>query len=106
MSATARDYHGRGFVQLTGKATTGTGKTGPGRPLVAQPDLVLETAIATRIIFDGMVIGTFTGKKLGDYFSPTAADWINARRIVNKLDKANNIAGYAQDFYAAISYTV
>ena len=56
-------------------------------------------------MFDGMINGRFTGKKLSDYFNPTAASWINARRIINGLDKANLIAGYAQQYYAAISHT-
>ena len=49
--------------------------------------------------------GIFTGKKLGDYFNKTTEDWVNARRIINGLDKANLIAGHAKKFYGAISYT-
>ena len=49
--------------------------------------------------------GLFTGKKLPQYFNKTAEDWINARRIVNKLDKAPQIAAYAKRFYGAIGYT-
>ena len=50
--------------------------------------------------------GLFTGKKLADYFDKNEQDWINARRIVNGLDRAEKIAGYAKAFYAAISYTM
>jgi putative chitinase len=99
-------YHGRGFVQLTGKANYQDWENRTGQPLVAQPDLVIDTGIATRIIFEGMIGGTFTGRQLSDYFSPAKADWVNARRIVNGLDKANMIAGYGQEFYAALSYTL
>jgi hypothetical protein len=52
-----------------------------------------------------MTRGTFTGKKFSDYFAADADDWINARRIINGKDKANLIAGYGKQYYAAISYT-
>ena len=52
-----------------------------------------------------MTKGIFTGKKFADYFSPQKEDWVNARRIVNGLDKANSIADYGKRYYAAISYT-
>jgi hypothetical protein len=52
-----------------------------------------------------MINGSFTGKKLGDYFNAAKEDWINARRIINALGKANIIADHAKKFYSAISYT-
>jgi len=55
--------------------------------------------------FEGMIRGSFTGKKLETYFSPAADDWVNARRIINGLDKANAIAAYGKSYYAAISHT-
>ena len=33
-----------------------------------------------------METGLFTSKKLGDYFNKSKEDWINARRIINRLD--------------------
>ena len=53
----------------------------------------------------GIETGFFTGKKFGDFFSKTKEDWINARRIINRLDKAPQIADYGKKFYCAISYT-
>ena len=47
-----------------------------------------------------MVEGWFTGKKLSDYFNEKT-DYINARKIVNGLDKADIIAGYAKVLYSA-----
>ena len=44
----------------------------------------------------GMVHGTFTGKKLSNYFTATKSDWTNARRIINGLDKAAPIASLAK----------
>ena len=49
-----------------------------------------------------MTAGWFTGKKLGDYFNGEKTDWRNARRIINALDKADTIAGYAKTFYTAL----
>ncbi len=57
------------------------------------------------MIFIGMIDGDFAGKKLGDYFNDRSEDWVHARRIVNGLDRADEIAEYAKKFYAAISYT-
>ena len=53
-----------------------------------------------------MIKGTFTGKKLSDYFVNVKQDWEGARRIVNGTDKKALIASYAKRYYAAISYTI
>lgn len=98
-------YCGRGFVQLTWKSNYGTMTPVVGFDLVAAPERAMELAPATRIMFFGMINGSFTGKRLGDYFSPARADWVNARRIINGLDKANLVADYAKKYYSAISYT-
>ncbi len=101
-------YFGRGYVQLTWKnnykAMSAPSVTGV--DLVADPDRALEPDIASKVMFYGMEHGSFTGKKLADYFSGAKADWVNARRIINGLDKASTIAGYGKQFYAAISHTV
>jgi putative chitinase len=49
--------------------------------------------------------GIFTGKKFADYFSKTKEDWVQGRRIINGLDKAQLIADYAHRYYGAISHT-
>jgi putative chitinase len=102
-------FCGKGYVQLTGRRnykdwTVRLAK--PGVNLETTPDKVMEPAIAIVILFEGMIKGTFTGKKLSQYFSPTKADWEGARAIINGTDKKGPIAHYAQKFYAAISYTV
>ena len=61
---------------------------------------------ATIILFLGMMEGWFTGKKLATYFNTTTEDWLNARKIINGLDKADLIKDYALKYYACISYTV
>lgn len=98
-------FHGRGFVQLTGRNNYQDWSNRLGEDLIENPDLALDTEIATEIILEGMRLGTFTGKKLEDYFNVQKDNWKNARRIINGLDKANLIASYGKQYYAAISYT-
>lgn len=99
-------FHGRGFVQLTGRNNYTDWGNRLSIDLVGDPKLAKDLAVATRILVDGSILGTFTGRKLETYINATTADWINARRIINGTDKAANIAAYAKQFYAAISYTV
>ena len=98
-------FHGRGFVQLTGRANYQKMTELIGIDIVAEPDLAMHTENATKILFIGMIDGTFTGKKLADYLNEMEEDWTEARRIINRLDKAETIAGYARHFYGATSYT-
>ena len=56
--------------------------------------------IALRALFDGMINGMFTGKKLADYFNATTTDWTNSRRIINGTDKAAEIAAICKQIYA------
>ncbi|WP_337739427.1 hypothetical protein [Agrobacterium vitis] len=50
-----------------------------------------------------MTEGWFTGRKLSDYFTPSSSDWVNARKIINRLDRAQDIAGYAKAFNSALA---
>lgn len=103
---TGKTYYGRGFVQLTWKSNYMNMSRVVKDDLVNKPELALKPEYSTKILFFGMMNGSFTGKKLTDYFSPVKEDWINARRIINGKDKARLIADHALKFYAAISYTV
>ena len=76
-----------------------------GENLVADPALALEPDTAAKIMFCGMERGSFTGRKLADYFSDAGADWFNARRIINGTDCAAQIAAYGQEFHAALTAT-
>ncbi len=99
-------FHGRGYVQLTGRRNYKRMGDVVGANLVSDPDKAMDPTIATRILFEGMASGFFTGKKLPDYFNKNTENWIEARRIINRLDKAEMIAGYGKKYYAAISHTV
>lgn len=95
-------YCGRGFVQLTWKNNYLLMSAPTGVDLVASPDRAMELPVATVVLFEGMLKGTFTGKKLADYFNGGTADWINARRIINGTDKAQTVAKYGKAFYSAL----
>lgn len=95
-------FAGRGLVQLTGRRNYTTFSKLVGVDLVANPDAAMQDDVAVKIMFEGMARGLFTGKKLADYFTPKSSDWVNARKIINGLDRANDIAAYAKRFYDAL----
>jgi hypothetical protein len=64
----------------------------------ADPDNAMDPAISYAILSFGMRHGRFTGKKLGDYISGLNCNYREARRIINRLDKADLIASYAVKF--------
>lgn len=95
-------FHGRGYVQLTGRRNYTLAGQKLGVDLVGNPDLALAPSLAAAIMFLGMSEGWFTGKKLGDYITASRCDYTNARRIINGTDKAATIKGYAVAFEAAL----
>jgi putative chitinase len=102
---TRQVYYGRGFVQLTWDYNYSRMSSVVGVDLMNNPDAALDLRNCVKITFFGMLNGSFTTKKLSDYFTNTREDWVGARRIINGKDKANLIADYAKKFYGAISYT-
>jgi len=97
--AQGKSWLGRGLVQLTHKVNYETMGPIVGADLVGNPSLAMRDDVAVRIMFEGMARGLFTGKKLADYFTSKSSDWVNARRIINGTDRANDVAGYAKRFY-------
>lgn len=93
-------YYGRGDVQLTWEHNYERAGRLLGVDLVGKPDLALDPAVSARVLFRGMMEGWFTTRKLADYGTPL--DFVKARQIVNGMDKARLIAGYAEAFAAAI----
>ncbi len=95
-------YYGRGFVQLTWEANYAKAGEVVGVDLVAHPDRAMELPIATAVLFDGMIDGWFTMRKLADYIASPRFDYVSARRIINGTDRAQVIAGYAFNFEKAL----
>ncbi len=97
--------YGRGFVQLTWdtnyeKADRELGLSGA---LTRNYALAMDPEIAYRIMSIGMHDGWFTGKRLGDYINRSRCDYLNARRIINGIDKAALIGSHARKFEAALT---
>lgn len=96
-------YYGRGYVQLTWKANYQRAKDELGVDFVNKPQLALNHEYAAKILFKGCLEGWFTKYKLADYDLGNGYDFVNARRIVNGMDRAKLIAGYAEAFKEALS---
>ena len=88
--------YGRGLVQITWPDNYTKFEKITGKPLRANPDLALDLETSYIILREGMHVGYFTGKKLSDYINAQQCDYVNARRIINGLDKAVEIAKIAR----------
>lgn len=99
-------FAGRGYVQLTGRRNYALAQEKLGAPFVGNPDLALEPDHAAAIMARGMSEGWFTGKTLASYLpetgKATAAQFREARRIINGVDRAAEIATYAMEFQRAL----
>lgn len=103
--------YGRGLVQLTwdfnyewaDKACAENGLIVKG-DILKDFDLVMRPDIAAFILVKGMEDGAFTGKALAHYIGKrgTVEQFRQARRIINGMDKAELIAGYAVGFQEAL----
>jgi putative chitinase len=102
-------YYGRGHVQLTWLENYQKGEDilreryGVDAPLVEYPHRMLEDEPSALVLYDGMIEGWFTGVGLPKYFNDDTEDPVNARKIVNGLDKADLIAGYYTSFKGALT---
>jgi putative chitinase len=91
-------FHGRGYVQLTGRRNYTKAKSLTGVDLLAEPDRAKNPDLAYEIAVQGMIDGWFTGKKLSQFIKDGVADYENARTIINGRDKAQTIADIARRF--------
>jgi len=101
-------FHGRGYVQLTGRSNYTAMQRKFGADLTSNAQAAnraLDPVLAAKIMFYGMEKGIFTGRKFADYFDGTRANWVGARSIINPGDKPQLVAGFAIDYYAGIGYT-
>lgn len=100
--ADGKSWLGRGLVQLTHKRNYEAMSAVTGIDLVANPDRAMEPDVATTILVDGMLQGSFTGRRLSQYFNGQSEDWVGARAIINGRDRAELIAGYGRSFHTAL----
>lgn len=100
-------YYGRGDVQLTWYENYEKMGELLDIPLLENPDLALEPEVSAKIMIEGMTKGLsnkgdFTGLSLEKFFNSYTDDSVNARRIINGLDKAKLISGYYFKFLNAL----
>ena len=100
-------YCGRGYVQLTwaknyAHMTDLLQAAGIAVDLEVNPDLALRDDIAAFVMFEGMIQGSFTKFRLDQFFNDTKTDFVGARRIINGLDRAQEIAAISTKFYSAL----
>ena len=104
-------YHGRGYVQLTGKANyeKATNKLRAMQydvDLVANPDLAMRPDIAAIIMVRGMMEGWFTGRELSDDLPEQGAasfeQFRASRDIINGRDRQDDVARFAIDFQTGL----
>ena len=121
----AKNYRGRGYVQLTGednyeRMTTALNAEGfvyshggvtYGGPEGEPIDLLthfehvnLVPALAARVMVKGMMEGIFTGKALGSEVNGSESDFYNARAVVNgdKEENGRRIASKAWKYVTAL----
>ncbi len=99
---TGQTYYGRGHVQITWLGNYRKFGDRLGIDLVNRPQLALDPATSYQIASLGMTQGIFTGVGLPRFIHDGIADYLNARKIINGLDQAEVIAGYAQQFAAIL----
>lgn len=95
-------FCGRGLVQITGRANYAKASAKLGVDLVGNPSLALQQDIAAKIMIRGMSEGWFTGRRLSDYITAASVDFVNARKVINGLDHAREIASEADHYLAAL----
>ena len=95
-------YYGRGYVQLTWDYNYRSMGQKLGNRLLYEPSLALDADIAYGIMSFGMRTGSFKGAKLSLFINGGTCYYVNARKIINGLDQAERIAGYAQKLEAIL----
>lgn len=103
-------WYGRGHVQLTWEENyrKADQKLGLGGALVDNPDLALDPEISAQVLVLGSIQGWFSGDKKGRHTlarhitTGTRAEYRQARRIINLMDKADLIAGHALIYKEAL----
>jgi hypothetical protein len=106
-------WYGRGHVQLTWETNYRHADKvlGLGGELLKNPDVALDPDISADILVKGMLDGWFSGDSKGRHTllrhlpnkqEATRAQFKQARRIVNLMDKADLIAGHALVYQEAL----
>lgn len=102
-------YHGRGYVQLTGRDNYDRASRKLGVDFVQHPEWVKKPRHAVAIMFMGMTEGWFTGKDVHSYMdgidgtdAEDRKQFKLSRYIINGKDRRDDIADYAIKFEHAL----
>lgn len=101
-------YYGRGFTQNTWfdnyeMLTNQNYAKAKGWDFLNNPELLLQVEPSVWATIHCMWNGSYTGVGLKTYFNDARTDYVNARKIINGLDQAEKIAGFAQTFATALA---
>jgi hypothetical protein len=96
-------FKGRGFVQITGRRNYTDWSRRLGIDVVSDPGKAAIPEIAAKILVRGMRDGNFTGFQLSDFIAGNRRDFFNPRRVVNGLDRADDIDKIAKAYFKAIT---
>lgn len=105
---TGETYYGRGWVQLTWRDNYQLFSDLLHVDFVHNPDLACEPEWCYKITSLGMVRGLFVSDhkrvpmSLGRFINDSKCEYTYARQIINGMDEAEDIAGYAQAFAAVL----
>ncbi len=99
------DFFGRGYAHLTHRDNyRRLGEAlGRGDDFVNNPALAADPEVASRVLVVGMRDGLFTSRGLGDYINADGVDYENARRIVNGIDRQDDIADLARNWEGRVA---
>jgi putative chitinase len=99
-------YRGRGMAHDTGRRNYTLSGNAVGIDLLSNPDALLSTETAAKVMVSGMKMGRYTGhnfvRHLPTVGEAAATQFGNARRIINGTDKAGEIAAHALTFQRAL----
>lgn len=100
-------YYGRGYVQLTWLTNYVFMRMRLGVDFVNRPELALVPAHAADIMIVGMLEGSFTSRSMEKYINyGLYFEFVEARRVINGIDKRHEIAEYAVKFLDCLELTV
>ena len=100
-------YRGRGLEHVTGRRNYLRTGQALSVDLIGNPDALLNLGIAVRSLVTGMETGRYVpnhdfARHLPSKGDAMQAQFREARRIINGVDKADLLAGYAMTFQAAL----